>query len=559
MADNKSYDKGERIQGYDERINAILEVMLRFTQSDFSQKATISDAGDELDALAVGLNTMSEELESHIHQLKASEEQIQTIFKNAPDAVIVIDSEGKIAQWNLMAEKIFGWEREEVIGKHLHEVIIPERFREAHTKGMKHFLQTGEGPVLNKPIELPALRKDNSEFQTELSISPYQFKGKYFFIGFVKDITERKKAEDRLKESEEKFNKAFAASPAGILITRLSDQKYIDVNNAMVEMMGIPKEEFIGRTSVEMGIIMEPEVRQKALEQINNYGYFKNLEMDIKHKSGRAVHILISAYTVLIHGEKHAINVVYDITEKKQAEDQLKKRTEELAISNQDLEQFAYIASHDLQEPLRMVTSFLQLLEKHLDKKLDKDGKEYMAFAVDGSRRMKSMIEDLLSYSRIMSRKIELEKVDLNELLEDALQDLREKIKDTNAKIVCKKLPSLTIDKIKFTRLFLNLIGNAIKFSRTGVTPTVEIAYNERGDEYLFWVKDNGIGINKDYEEKIFMLFQRLNPIGQYEGTGIGLAECKKIVEMHGGKIWVESEMEKGSVFYFTIRKINPK
>jgi len=244
-----------------------------------------------------------------------------------------------------------------------------------------------------------------------------------------------------------------------------------------------------------------------------------------------------------------------EIKRRRNYERQLEIKSKQLEISNKDLEYFAYIASHDLQEPLRMISSFLQLLEKKLKDKLDTETKEYIDFAVDGSKRMKNMIEDLLSYSRLISKKSQFEKINTKEILKDVLTDLSEKIKETEAKINSNHLPEIIADKIKITRIFQNLISNSLKFSKKGIPPEITIDCKETPEEYLFSVTDNGIGIKKEYSEKIFLLFQRLNRNNNIPGTGIGLAECKKIVELHEGKIWVESELDKGSVFYFTINK----
>lgn len=239
----------------------------------------------------------------------------------------------------------------------------------------------------------------------------------------------------------------------------------------------------------------------------------------------------------------------------KQSESSLLKRTEELARSNRELEQFAYVASHDLQEPIRMVSSFLQLLEKNLGENLDKESKEYLDFAVDGSVRMKHMINDLLAYSRILAGDQKFEQTDIATLLEDVIDNLHENITESGAKIVFEDMPRAFVDKIKLTRLFQNLIANAIKFRDKGTAPRIFVKCEQRPAEYLFSVKDNGIGIKKEYLEKIFIIFQRLNSREEYPGTGIGLAECRKIVDLHHGNIWAESEPGKGSVFYFTVNK----
>jgi len=244
-----------------------------------------------------------------------------------------------------------------------------------------------------------------------------------------------------------------------------------------------------------------------------------------------------------------------NIMQLKESQEHLEKKSMALALSNKDLEQFAYVASHDLQEPLRMVSSFLQLLEQHLGDKLDKDSKEYIDFAVDGSKRMKNMINDLLSYSRILSRNAKFEKTDIQEVLKNVRSNLKETIDETGVAIKSDNMPVIKTDRIKLSRLFQNLIANAIKFRKKDSTPEIEIKCEEQAAEYLFSVKDNGIGLKKEYHEKIFLIFQRLHSKEEYPGTGIGLAECQKIVELHGGKIWVESEPDKGATFFFTIQK----
>ncbi|HWY10612.1 MAG TPA: ATP-binding protein, partial [Bacteroidia bacterium] len=249
---------------------------------------------------------------------------------------------------------------------------------------------------------------------------------------------------------------------------------------------------------------------------------------------------------------KGFVKITRDLTERKKAENEILKRTEELKRSNAELEQFAYVASHDLQEPLRMITSYVQLIEKHYKDKLDKDANDFIHFAVDGANRMQTLIYSLLDYSRI-NRIKPFESIDLDDVLQEVMKDLSVSIKESKAKIIWDKLPEIYGDKVLIGQLFFNLIANAIKF-KGDRTPEINISYKKLNGNYVFAVKDNGIGIKKEYCEKIFVIFQRLHSKDKYPGTGIGLAICKKIVERHEGKIWVESELNKGSTFYFTIK-----
>jgi light-regulated signal transduction histidine kinase (bacteriophytochrome) len=232
--------------------------------------------------------------------------------------------------------------------------------------------------------------------------------------------------------------------------------------------------------------------------------------------------------------------------------DELNQIARELERSNQELQQFAYVASHDLQEPLRMVAGFTRLLERRYKDKLDQDAREFINFAVDGAVRMQKLIDDLLTYSRVGAPHIPFEPVDCNRLLNQAITNLRVAIEENHALITSSDLPTVTCNGSQMIQLFQNLISNAIKF-RGVETPRVRIAAEHRDGEWLFSFRDNGIGIDPQYKDRIFQIFQRLHSRDEYDGTGIGLALCMKIVELHKGKIWMESEEGKGATFYFTL------
>lgn len=271
------------------------------------------------------------------------------------------------------------------------------------------------------------------------------------------------------------------------------------------------------------------------------------------------VEISLSHYR--LNDDEYVIAFVIDITLRKQNEDlvlqqrnNLEKRAKELLESNAELERFAYVASHDLQEPLRMVSSFLQLLNKRYKDKLDQKAHEYIAYAVDGAERMKRLILDLLEYSRVNSSVIAKEDVDVNEVINDLRLTYKNLLLETNGTINSEKLPLVKGNKTQILQLFQNLIGNAFKY-RSEKPPVIDISCKEDNSSYRFSVSDNGIGIDPKFFQKIFIIFQRLHQREQYSGTGIGLAICKKIIEKHGGKIWVNSTPGQGSTFYFTLPK----
>jgi len=246
------------------------------------------------------------------------------------------------------------------------------------------------------------------------------------------------------------------------------------------------------------------------------------------------------------------LHCAYDVTERKRTERVVAKQAQELKRSNADLQQFAYIASHDLQEPLRMISGFIKLLAERYSEKLDIEAKEYIDFVLDGAKRMQTLINDLLAYSRISTKKKKFASVNCNKILEDVTCNLQFSIKESKTEITFDVLPTVYGDAIQLFQLFQNLIANGIKFQGEN-TPKIGVKATKENGAWVFSISDNGIGIEHKFAEDIFIVFNRLHTRNEYKGTGIGLSICKKVVERHGGRIWVESELGKGSSFYFTI------
>ena len=293
-------------------------------------------------------------------------------------------------------------------------------------------------------------------------------------------------------------------------------------------------------------------------EVINNlYGSqekVKEGEFTITTKSGQQVVWDFSSSPLgnLPDGRRAVISMAMDVTARKEAETELKRTLKDLERSNEDLQQFAYVASHDLQEPLRMVTSYLQLLQRRYGGQLDEDADEFIDFAVDGANRMKQLIQDLLAFSRVGTRGNPFEAVESEVIVQHALANLQTSIEEAGANITYDTLPVIKGDGIQLGQVFQNLISNAIKF-RGDAPPQIFIAAEWREGMWRFAVRDNGIGFDPQFSERIFIIFQRLHTRAEYGGTGIGLAICKKIIERHGGRIWVESQPGSGAVFYFTL------
>ena len=330
--------------------------------------------------------------------------------------------------------------------------------------------------------------------------------------------------------------------------------KYIEVNEVGLKRLGYTKEEMLNMGPTD---IIAPDKRTempKNAVEMDKKG-FSSFEIVHVTKEGRMIPVEIYGHIINYHGRGVYLTASRDITERKKAENELKETLKELERSNTELEQFAYVSSHDLQEPLRTIASFTQLLERRYKGKFDSDADEFMDYIVEAAVRMKEQIEGLLEYSRVATKGKEFKLVDVNLILNQTIQTLNTSIEESKAKITLDELPTVMGDADQLQRVFQNLISNAIKFKKPEEPPIIHISSNKDlyNKEYVFSIKDNGIGIEEQYSERIFVIFQRLHTRDVYKGTGIGLSIVKRIIERHGGRIWVESEYGKGSTFYFTI------
>jgi len=421
---------------------------------------------------------------------------------------------------------------------------------------------------------------------------------------------ENAQTQEALRESEIRYRTLFEQSPLGVLSIDPETALPIEFNDAAHRQLGYSRQEFARMRISDYEAAEESAETRKRIEKVLREGQ-DTFETKHRTKEGEIRNVLVSVKNIKLSGKNVFLATFNDITERKQAEEELEKHRQHLEAlveqrtaqlqksmadlerSNRELEQFAYVASHDLQEPLRMVSSYTQLLARRYQDKLDADANEFITFAVDGANRMQRLINDLLAYSRVGTRGKPFEPMDCNSALGQALVNLSVAIEDNNALVTNDELPTVMADEAQLVQLFQNLIGNAIKFRseeppRVHISARLDTETRGRGDaetrrhgdaetrghgdaetrghgdsprhpitasprQWVFSVRDNGIGIDPQHHERIFVIFQRLHNRDEYPGTGIGLAICKRIVERHGGRIWVESEVGKGSTFYFTI------
>lgn len=366
-----------------------------------------------------------------------------------------------------------------------------------------------------------------------------------------------------LPDSQSIFRSLLEAAPDGILV--VDETGIIAMANARCQpLFGYAPQELQGQA---IEILLPQTVRQKhrGLRQ----GYFGEprtrpmgigMHLTARHRDGHDIPVEISLSPFNVDDQRHAIAIVRDVTELRRLDREIQQHLQEiertnteLARSNKELEQFAYVASHDLQEPLRVISGYTQLLQRRYGDKLDATAQEYIASSLDSTKRLQQLIDDLLTFSRVSSRAKSFATVDLKDVLQVTISNLSALIDETQAQIIASALPNVTGDKTQIIQLFQNLLANALKFRRPDMAPEVHISASRDGDFWRITVADNGIGIAAHHAEKIFVIFQRLHSREKYPGTGIGLAICKKIIERHGGKIWLDTSVAQGATFHFTL------
>ena len=373
--------------------------------------------------------------------LRESEGRTRSILESALDAIIVMDGNGVIHEWNPAAEQMFGYSREQAVGKPVVDLIIPPYLRERHLTGFARYAVDGYGPMLNQRLETVAVRADGTEFPVELAITPTKPNGSTMFTGYISDITERKRAEEQVKQ-------------------------------------------------------LNAELEQRV-----------------------------------------------------------QKRTQQLALANKELEAFSYSVSHDLRAPLRHINGFVEILQSTAGDALDAESRGFLDTIADSARQMGKLIDDLLAFSRMGRTELRFAPVKLDDIVAESVRELRQECEGRDIRWNFHPLPEVRGDPAMLRQVFINLLANAVKYTRTRVPAEIEVSAAETADEYILSVRDNGVGFDNAYAHKLFGVFQRLHPAHEFEGTGIGLAIVRRVVARHGGRVWAEGKMDEGAAFHFSLPK----
>ncbi|MBI4498793.1 MAG: PAS domain S-box protein [Chloroflexi bacterium] len=497
-----------------------------------------------------------EEREQLLAHEQATAQHLAAVLRAATEyAIIGTDPNGVVTVFNAGAERVLGYRADEVIGK-----LTPMAWhdpQEMAARATELGLPPGFGIFVATALrggaetrEWTFIRKNGARRTALLTVTAMRdHRGAITgFLGIANDITERRTAEAR-------FRQLLEAAPDAIVVVG-ADGRITVVNSQAERLFGYAREELLGQP---VEVLIPARLRERHVGHRARYAAQPQtrpmgvgLDLYGRRKDGSEFPTEISLSPIDDGSQVSVISVIRDITVRKQAEEQLRQTAAELERSNADLQQFAYVASHDLQEPLRMVASFTQLLARRYRGRLDADADTFIAFVVDGATRMQRLIEDLLAYSRVGTQGRPFEPTNVGAVVDRVLSELSAAITEHGATVTRDPLPTVMADPIQLGQVFQNLISNAIKFHQDA-PPRVHVSTERQGREWRFSVRDNGIGIDPRYADRIFVIFQRLHAPGEFPGTGIGLAICKKIVERHGGRIWVASAPGEGATFSFTI------
>ncbi|HXF09436.1 MAG TPA: PAS domain S-box protein [Desulfuromonadaceae bacterium] len=527
-------------------------------RDDYSVRA-VKWGNDEVGALTDAFNQMLGRLQEQNQSLQ----RLADVVESSDDAIISKTLDGIVTSWNRGAEKLFGYSAAEMVGKTMREIFPAERANEereilariARGERVEHF-------------ETVRLHKDGRRIEVSVSHSPMVDRtGKIVGTSKIaRDITQRKQAEAALQLSEERYRILFDTLIEGFCtIEMIFDEankpinyRFLEVNPAFERQTGLKNAQ--GKLVTEL----IPDLERYWFEvygRIVLTGESAHVENEAK-----ALGRFYDVYAYRIGGaESHRVAILFnDITERKRAESEIRQlntdleqrvaqRTAQLEATNKELEAFSYSVSHDLRAPLRHIDGFVKLLDKQADGHLDDRGRRFLGIIADSAKRMGALIDDLLVFSRMGRSEMRRSRVESRALVDEVISSLSEEVRGRNLVWKIGSLPQVEADVAMLRQVWVNLIGNAVKYSRPRDPAVIEIGWRQENDEFIFFIRDNGVGFDMQYAHKLFGVFQRLHRAEEFEGTGIGLANVQRIVHRHGGRVWAESRVNEGSTFYFSL------
>jgi two-component system sensor kinase FixL len=491
-------------------------------------------------------------------QLSAERERVNGILDIAKDAIISIGEDQRIQLFNRGAEQIFEYAATDVIGKSI-DILLPYNVQTRHRQHIRNF---GQSQTISRQMgdrqEVYGRRRDGSEFPAEASISKFTFHQEHIYTVILRDITERKQAEMNLKEKEEFLRSIYEGVEQSIFVVDIEEDgtfRYVDLNPAHARLTGISPDQLQGKTP---GEVLPPAI---ASEVIQHYQDCLAAGTHITYEECIPFHGQESWWMTRLYPLRDAQQRIYrligtsiNITDRKRMEQDLRDFTRRLEQSNRELQDFAFVASHDLQEPLRKIQAFGDRLKAKCADVISPEGQDYLERMQNAARRMQILINDLLSFSRVTSRAQPFALVDLNQVLREVLSDMEIHLQQVAAQLDISELPILEADAMQMRQLLQNLISNALKFHKPDQPPVIHIHGQHISETHCqIAIADEGIGFDPKYGDRIFTIFQRLHGRSDYEGTGIGLAICRKIVERHQGTVTATSQPGQGAMFTITL------
>ncbi len=527
------------------------ESLDRIVGGNFKEKVNFGSENSEIGEIANSFNTLVAMVMDSSRSLNESEMRFQSMVEDIPVMIAVFDNQRGFIVWNKECELVTGYDSDVILNndKSL-ELLYPDSINYEYV--MSKWVNRGtdyrnwEMQLKCKDGDVKAISWSNLSVQ--FPVSGWE----KWVVGV--DVTVEKQMKNDLVEKTIYLDNILRSSADIGIVTMDMDFSVKYFNPSASRIFGYRPDEIVGRTAADLqkktGI--DPEQFLYSLDKVESGDEHRFILDYEKGREKLYIEIRISGILDIACKLIGIVMVAQDITVRKKTEEELELYVKKLANSNTELEQFAYVASHDLQEPLRMISSYLQLLEQRYKGQLDKEADEFIWYAVDGAKRMQELINALLLLSRVGTCGGEFVKVDCASILKQVMINLQPVISESGAVITMGDLPVIIADKSQMGQLFQNLIANAVKF-KCDKSPEIEICAEQMDDNWIFSINDNGIGIDAEQFNRIFLMFQRLHSRSEFEGTGIGLSMCKKIVERHGGKIWVKSEPAKGSVFYFSL------